>query len=65
MPPSMFCMRLGHWVKGTIKYITLLIILDQAFLHGQASVPQANINRCINQERIVSDVLQISCLPHV
>ena len=63
MPPSMFCMRIGQWanLKGTIKYITLLINLDQAFLRGQASVPQATINRCINQERIVSDVLQIPC----
>ena len=68
MPPSMLCMRLRHWFKGTIKYITLLINSDQAFLRGQALVPQATINRCINplnQERIVSDVLPIPCLPHV
>ena len=46
MPPSMFCMRLGQWVggggggfdriikleiQGTIKRITLLINLYQAF----------------------------------
>ena len=41
----MFCMQLGHWVKGTITYITLLINLDQAFLRDQASAPQATIKQ--------------------
>ena len=39
-------------IQGTIKRITLLINLNQAFLRGQISVSQATINRCTNRQQL-------------